>query len=324
MKKLTFIILFLAAISVQAQTTGSITVGGDFDKFYPTVLTDGGWNNMMPSQLEIGRSVIHENSDWRGSLMAKFTFHVALWGNGANFINAEIIQTHNTLNSANRDFIAGWKDASGSSATLDLVIWLRGGGTTYHYKSLYPTTCRVFDGVANPLPFQEEGGPAHSFKTSPDLYVNSEGLTNSGSAAFHGGGTNYFAGNMGIGTQDTRGYKLAVSGNMIAESVKVQLQSAWPDYVFSKDYTLPSLKETEKHIKENSHLPGIPSAAEVKTNGIDLGEMNAKLLKKVEELTLYVIDLNKKSNSQELMIKKQQASITSQQMEINKLKKNKR
>jgi len=285
--------LFLTTISVKAQTTGSITVGGDFDKFYPTVWTDGGWNNMMSSQLEIGRSVIHENSDWRGSLMAKFTFHVALWGNGANFINAEIIQTHNTLNNANRDFIAGWKDASGSSATLDVVIWLRGGGTTYHYKSLYPTTCRVFDGVANPLPFHEEGGPAHSFKTSPDLYVNSEGLTNSGSAAFHGGGTNYFAGNMGIGTQDTRGYKLAVSGNMIAESVKVQLRSAWPDYVFAKDYTLPSLEETEKHIKEKGHLPGIPSAAEVKNNGIDLGEMNAKLLEKIEELTLHLIQKDK-------------------------------
>jgi len=129
--------------------------------------------------------------------------------------------------------------------------------------------------------------------------------------------------NVGIGTTDTKGYKLAVAGNMIAESVKVQLRSAWPDYVFANEYKLPSLKDTEKHIKENNHLPGIPSAAEVKTNGIDVGEMNAKLLKKIEELTLYVIDLSKKSNSQELMIKKQQASIASQQMEINKLKKNK-
>jgi len=319
MKKLTFIILFLASISVKAQTTGSITVGGDFDKFYPTVWTDGGWNNMMPSQLEIGRSVIHENGDWRGSLMAKFTFHVALWGNGANFINAEIIQTHNTLNSANRDFIAGWKDASGSSATLDLVIWLRGGGTTYHYKSLYPTTCRVFDGVANPLPFQEEGGPAHNFKTIPDLYVNSEGLTNVGSAAFYGGGTNYFAGNMGIGTQDTRGYKLAVSGNMIAESVKVQLRSAWPDYVFANDYKLPSLEETEKHINEKGHLPGIPSASEVKANGIDLGEMNAKLLKKIEELTLYVIKERNMNRQNQDLLKKQDEKIKLLSERLDKL-----
>ncbi|WP_316833739.1 hypothetical protein [Pedobacter nutrimenti] len=99
--------------------------------------------------------------------------------------------------------------------------------------------------------------------------------------------------NVGIGTTDTKGYKLAVAGNMIAESVKVQLRSAWPDYVFAKDYTLPSLKETEKHIKEKGHLPGIPSAAEVKNNGIDLGEMNAKLLEKIEELTLHLIQKDK-------------------------------
>jgi hypothetical protein len=115
--------------------------------------------------------------------------------------------------------------------------------------------------------------------------------------------------NVGIGTTDTKGYKLAVAGNMIAESVKVQLRSAWPDYVFANEYKLPSLKDTEKHIKENNHLPGIPSAAEVKTNGIDVGEMNAKLLKKIEELTLYVIDLNKKSNSQEIMVKKLQNEV---------------
>lgn len=115
--------------------------------------------------------------------------------------------------------------------------------------------------------------------------------------------------NVGIGTTDTKGYKLAVAGNMIAESVKVQLRSAWPDYVFAKDYTLPSLKETEKHIKENSHLPGIPSAAEVKSNGLDVGEMNAKLLKKIEELTLYVIDLNKKSSSQGILVKKLQNEV---------------
>lgn len=104
-------------------------------------------------------------------------------------------------------------------------------------------------------------------------------------------------GNVSIGTTDPKGYKLAVAGDMIAESVKVKLQAAWPDYVFRKDYELPSLEEAEKHIKEKGHLVGIPSEAEVKTNGIDLGEMNSKLLKKIEELTLYLIEL-KKENKQ--------------------------
>jgi hypothetical protein len=100
-------------------------------------------------------------------------------------------------------------------------------------------------------------------------------------------------GNVGIGTADPKGYKLAVAGNMIAESVKVQFQGSWSDFVFAKDYKLPTLRETEKHIKEKGCLPGIPSAVEVKANGIDLGDMNGKLLQKIEELTLYIIDQQK-------------------------------
>ena len=100
-------------------------------------------------------------------------------------------------------------------------------------------------------------------------------------------------GNLGIGTADTRGYRLAVNGKIRAQEIKVEA-TPWPDYVFSKSYQLPTLQETEKHIKENGKLPGIPSAAEVKANGIDLGEMNAKLLQKIEELTLHVIEQNKK------------------------------
>ncbi len=98
------------------------------------------------------------------------------------------------------------------------------------------------------------------------------------------------SGNVSIGTADPKGYKLAVAGSMIAESVKVKLQGAWPDNVFAKSYILPTLQETEAHIKEQGHLPGIPSAEEVKTNGVDLGDMNAKLLQKIEELTLYIIN----------------------------------
>jgi hypothetical protein len=112
------------------------------------------------------------------------------------------------------------------------------------------------------------------------------------------GGLRVTAGNVGIGTTDTKGYKLAVAGNMIAESVKVQLQGSWSDFVFAKDYKLPTLQETEKNIKEKGHLPGIPSAAEVKANGIDLGDMNAKLLQKIEELTLYLIEMEKKNERQ--------------------------
>jgi hypothetical protein len=99
-------------------------------------------------------------------------------------------------------------------------------------------------------------------------------------------------GNIGIGTSNPGGYKLAVNGKIRAHEIKVEA-APWPDYVFAKDYSLPSLIETEKHIRENGHLLGIPSAAEVKANGIDLGDMNAKLLQKIEELTLHLIEQNK-------------------------------
>ena len=100
-------------------------------------------------------------------------------------------------------------------------------------------------------------------------------------------------GNVGIGTSDTKGYKLAVNGKIRTQEIKVEAAN-WPDYVFAEDYQLPSLQETERHIKDKGHLPGIPSAKEVDANGINLGEMNAKLLQKIEELTLYIIDLEKR------------------------------
>jgi hypothetical protein len=99
-------------------------------------------------------------------------------------------------------------------------------------------------------------------------------------------------GNLGIGTASPT-EKLSVNGKIRAHEIKVET-SGWPDYVFAKGYQLTSLEETEKHIKEKGHLPGIPSAEEVKANGVDLGEMNAKLLKKIEELTLHLIEQNKK------------------------------
>ena len=73
---------------------------------------------------------------------------------------------------------------------------------------------------------------------------------------------------------------------------------AWKDEVFKDDYNLLSINEVEKYISENGHLPDIPSEAEVMENGINVGEMNALLLQKIEELTLYVIELEKKIENQ--------------------------
>ncbi|WP_276090967.1 hypothetical protein [Pedobacter sp. JY14-1] len=161
------------------------------------------------------------------------------------------------------------------------------------------------------------GGRAMVHDTNNRLTLNCEGDFTGGTSI----GTNvYFSevpsgtsyiqfGNVGIGTTNTQGYKLAVAGNMIAESVKVKLKGAWPDYVFTKDYKLPTLAETETHIKEKGYLPGIPSAAEVTENGVELGEMNKKLLQKIEELTLHLISKEKEINELKKSVRRQESAI---------------
>lgn len=93
------------------------------------------------------------------------------------------------------------------------------------------------------------------------------------------------------------GYSLSVDGKIIAEEMRVQLSTSWPDYVFADDYQLMSIEDLEKSIRQNKHLPNVPSAAAVTAEkGFDLGDINRRLLEKVEELTLYIIELNKKNN----------------------------
>lgn len=101
-------------------------------------------------------------------------------------------------------------------------------------------------------------------------------------------------GKIGIGTQFPQA-ELSVNGTILAKEVRVNTSSTyWPDYVFENDYKIMTLSELENYINEYKHLPGIPSASEVEESGsVDLGEMNTLLLQKVEELTKYIIDLQK-------------------------------
>ncbi len=101
-------------------------------------------------------------------------------------------------------------------------------------------------------------------------------------------------GSVGIGTTSPDS-KLTVKGNIHAEEVKVDLSVPGPDYVFKEGYDLKSLEEVQNYIKTHGHLPNIPSAQEMEANGIQLGEMNMKLLEKIEELTLYIIKLEKEN-----------------------------
>jgi hypothetical protein len=110
---------------------------------------------------------------------------------------------------------------------------------------------------------------------------------------------------LGIGTSTfvdgTDTYRLAVKGAIRADRVKVY--TTWADFVFEKNYKLPTLEEVEKQILLEGHLKDIPSAKEVEAKGIELGEMNKLLLQKVEELTLYIIEMNKELQSIKCQIK---------------------
>jgi hypothetical protein len=104
-----------------------------------------------------------------------------------------------------------------------------------------------------------------------------------------------YAGKVGIGTTNVGSFKLAVEGKIGAREVQILNTSPWPDYVFQSDYKLLPLSEVEAYIKQHSHLPNVPSANDVK-DGVEIGKMSMILLQKVEELTLYVIDLKKEND----------------------------
>jgi len=125
--------------------------------------------------------------------------------------------------------------------------------------------------------------------TGEELQVTGTSYFN-GTASFTGA---TFSGNVGIGTTTTLSEKFSVNGNIKAQKLIVT-QTGWSDYVFNKDYKLKSLQNLEAYINQNKHLPEIPTAKEVEGKGISVGDNQVLLLKKIEELTLYLIDQNKR------------------------------
>jgi hypothetical protein len=130
-------------------------------------------------------------------------------------------------------------------------------------------------------------------------------------------GSSVFLGNVGIGTtapcttSAPAGCKMSVNGAIQAKEVVVN--TGWSDYVFDPGFRPAPLTEVEKYIAENHHLPGIPSAQEVAQNGVSVGEMQAKLLAKIEELTLHMIEMEKRSSQ----LEQRNADLEQQNREIS-------
>ncbi len=117
-----------------------------------------------------------------------------------------------------------------------------------------------------------------------------------------------YEGRVRIGDVNTQidGYKLYVEQGILTEKVKVAIKNSkdWYDHVFDKSYSLMPLNQLDKYIKTNKHLPGVQTTAEVMKDGLDLGQMNALMLKKIEELTLYTIQLKKELDETKKLLKK--------------------
>ncbi|MCW8311100.1 hypothetical protein K7A41_07690 [Sphingobacterium sp. InxBP1] len=118
------------------------------------------------------------------------------------------------------------------------------------------------------------------------------------------------------------GSKMSVAGKLSAQEVEVTT-SNWPDYVFRSGYNLPRLSDIEKFIKENGHLPEVPKASEVEANGLQLGEMNKILLKKIEELTLQAIADEKVRFKQQELLEQQARAISEMQRRLDRLEREK-
>ena len=151
-------------------------------------------------------------------------------------------------------------------------------------------------GISNFYPIRIGAGDGRQFSIK-HYFSNPDFISNQYPVVIGTGGGNQplilDAARIGIGTTNPSSM-LTVAGNINSREVKVTVD-AGADFVFEKDYNLPSLESVDKFIKENKHLPEIASAEEMKKDGINLSEMNIKLLQKIEEMTLYMIEMKKEN-----------------------------
>jgi hypothetical protein len=214
-----------------------------------------------------------------------------------------------TSPTAKLDIAGSVRSSLGDQSVSALV--LNNSNTSFDNSLLYGYTARTASSAFRLLDLRTSSG------TTNAMYID-------------GNGNGFMAGNLAIGTTDPKGYKLAVNGSAIAESVTVKLHGSWPDYVFKANYSLPSLADVKTYIDKNYHLPDMPSEQDVAKNGINLGEIVKLQTKKIEELTLYLIEKDKQVTEQQkqnadqnqLLIEQQKIN-RSLQIQIDQLAKNK-
>lgn len=174
------------------------------------------------------------------------------------------------------------------------VPFVGGSQWTTSGSNINFTNGNVGIGITSPTYKLDVGGVINASA----IYVNGAPFVGSSQWTTSGTNINYANGNVGIGTTAPDS-KLTVKGTIHTQEVKVDLNVPGPDYVFNDDYKLLSLAEIKTYIDKNKHLPEVPSAKEMEANGVNLGEMNMLLLKKIEELTLHILEQEERIKSLE-------------------------
>jgi len=302
---------------------------------------DGSTNSKMiaSSSSQNFRTGIYSHSTWNGGggfvgtetnhklfFMTNYTTQATLDVNGnvgigttspeAKFTISEIGNGWNDGLRINRD-ASNYLTITEDVTDVRLKNWGY-GGILFFTSSLQAVTItnngNVGIGTAAPAYKLDVNGPINA----TSLNINGQPVTSTQWTAAGAGASISYTGKVGIGTPLTNNpnnYSLAVNGTIGAKDVRVEKSSAtWPDYVFDKSYDLPSLKELENYIQQHKHLADVPSAKTVEEKGYSLNEMDVILLKKVEELSLYIIQQQKE-------IQHHQNEMDQQRKEIDMLKK---
>ena len=220
-------------------------------------------------------------------------------------------EIYNNLYHANERSILGIY--RGTKSFNQVVVYLRGGkkyyiSTNSKYVDLYTSTFTTNGGAnASVFAIKNESGVDVS-GTSENIGLLWDGINAPNKSKTIYGSIITTGKNNQLGGNTIVDGNAFVHGNLETKKVKVTaIPGTVGDYVFKSDYKLRSLPELESYIKANSHLPNVPSAREVEKNGQDVGDMQLKLLEKIEELTLYMIEQDKKYKQLEEQLKELEA-----------------
>jgi trimeric autotransporter adhesin len=309
----------LGAYAMQYWQTGYYNIGIGYDAMHGTNSTTGGTG---AGNIAIGRQAMGASNPSGNYNVALGYVSLPFVTSGANNIAVGYNAGYTSTTGSSNILIGTSANASSATASNELNIgnWIYGTGGSIGIGAASPenklqithgtsgNSGLRFTNLTSASTAAASSGKVLSVDANGDVVLEQASIPSHWGISVLDANTiiNNNSGGVIVGTGVTTlssGYKLYVTDGIITEKVKVKLKAAWPDYVFAKDYKLLSLKETEDFIKSNNHLPGVISANEVEKEGLELGESNAVLLKKIEELMLYMIEADKEIKNLQQKVK---------------------